>query len=111
MRSFALQCRPFSSSLKVAVSIDLASTIPAWESATHGSVSPGRFIPLAERIGLINGLTEWVIGEALDAQVGWRRVGTELPVSVNLSAKSLPDPELAGWILTRLDDGAFRPRA
>jgi EAL domain-containing protein (putative c-di-GMP-specific phosphodiesterase class I) len=67
-------------------------------------VSPGLFIPLAERIGIVDGLTAWVVGEALDAQARWRRTGIELPVSVNLSAKSLPDRELAGWILAQLDE-------
>ena len=75
-----------------------------WESSRHGNVSPGRFIPLAERLGLMNELTKWVVGEALDAQVRWRRAGIETPVSVNLSAKSLPFPELAGWILTQLGE-------
>jgi EAL domain-containing protein (putative c-di-GMP-specific phosphodiesterase class I) len=80
-----------------------AEALVRWDSHRHGSVPPGRFIPLAERIGLMDGLTKWVVCEALDAQVRWRRTGIELPVSVNLSAKSLPFPELAGWILTQLE--------
>ncbi len=75
-----------------------------WESPVRGSISPGRFIPLAERTGLIDRLTEWVVGEALDAQSRWRSKGIELPVSVNLSAKSLPSPELADWILAQVSD-------
>ena len=73
-----------------------------WVGVDRGAVSPGRFIPLAERIGLINELTRWVVGEALDAQVRWQRDGMDLPVSINLSAKSLPSSELAGWILEEL---------
>jgi len=73
-----------------------------WESPTHGNVAPGRFIPLAERTGLVDQLTTWVIGEALDAQVRRRARGLELPVSINLSAKNLSDPELAGRILAEL---------
>jgi diguanylate cyclase len=65
-----------------------------WTSPTHGSVRPDVFIPLAERTGLIDRLTDWVLGEALDAQVRWRRVGLHLPVSVNVSAGSLSDPAL-----------------
>jgi EAL domain-containing protein (putative c-di-GMP-specific phosphodiesterase class I)/GGDEF domain-containing protein len=74
-----------------------------WSSPTRGSVAPGRFIPLAERTGLIHRLTEWVVVEALDAQERWRSSGLELPVSVNLSAKSFADPGLALWILEQLD--------
>ena len=39
-----------------------------WNSPRLGSVSPGRFIVLAERTGLIEQLTWWVVAEALNAQ-------------------------------------------
>jgi EAL domain-containing protein (putative c-di-GMP-specific phosphodiesterase class I) len=74
-----------------------------WDSLEHGRVPPGRFIPLAERTGLIDRLTRWVVAEALDAQLRWREQGLEVVVSVNLSAKSLSVPDLAGWILDQLD--------
>jgi EAL domain-containing protein (putative c-di-GMP-specific phosphodiesterase class I) len=70
-----------------------------WDSPVHGRVPPGRFVTLAERSGLIDGLTEWVVQEALDAQARWRQDGIDLSVSVNLSAKCLPTPGLADWIL------------
>ena len=73
-----------------------------WSSPVHGAVSPGRFIPLAERTGLVDRLTRWVVAEALDAQVRWRASGVELPVSVNVSPKSLPVPDLARWIMDEL---------
>ncbi len=97
-----------------------------WDSPVHGSVSPGRFVPLAERTGLIDRLTRWVMIEALDAQVRWREVGLELPVSVNVSPKSLPVPDLARWVIDELEvrglpascphrggdrDGGLRPGA
>jgi EAL domain-containing protein (putative c-di-GMP-specific phosphodiesterase class I)/GGDEF domain-containing protein len=73
-----------------------------WQSPAHGPVSPGRFIPLAERTGLIDRLTHWVVAEALDAQLRWQRQGVEVPVSVNVSAKNLPGPDLCDWILEQL---------
>ncbi|MGH9101887.1 MAG: putative bifunctional diguanylate cyclase/phosphodiesterase [Acidimicrobiales bacterium] len=82
-----------------------------WDSPTRGQVSPGHFVPLAERTGLIDRLTEWVLGEALDAQVRWRRAGLELPVSVNLSAKSLANPDLPSWILSMLDGRRLPPES
>ena len=75
-----------------------------WHSPTHGNVPPGRFIVLAERTGLIDRLTQWVVGEALDAQVRWRRQGLVLPVSLNLSAKTLRLPDLSRWIVSELSD-------
>lgn len=73
-----------------------------WSSPVHGPVPPDRFIPLAERTGLVDRLGEFVLAEALDAQVRWRRVGLQLPVSVNVSAVSLAAPDLPAKILGEL---------
>jgi EAL domain-containing protein (putative c-di-GMP-specific phosphodiesterase class I) len=73
-----------------------------WNHPTRGFVSPGEFIPLAERTGLIDRLTEWVLDQALDAQVRWRALGFEVPVSVNVSARSLTRPDLSALILEAL---------
>ena len=81
-----------------------------WDSPQHGSVPPGTFIPLAEKTGLIDRITEWVLVEALDAQMRWRSGGLELPVSVNLSAKNLTRPDLAEWILAELAARGLSPR-
>jgi len=86
-----------------------AEALLRWTSDAVGSVPPGTFVPLAERTGLIDRLTEWVLGEALDAQVRWRRMGLTVPVSVNLSATSLTVPELADWILSELQARRLPP--
>lgn len=80
-----------------------------WDSPRHGSVPPGRFILLAERTGLVDRLTDWVIAEALDAQVRWRAGGLALPVSVNLSAKTLTKPDLSAAIAGELERRALPP--
>ena len=73
-----------------------------WKNPARGMVPPDRFIVLAERTGLIDRLTDWVVGEALDAQVRWRAAGIEIPVSVNVSAASLARPDLPDWVLHEL---------
>jgi EAL domain-containing protein (putative c-di-GMP-specific phosphodiesterase class I)/GGDEF domain-containing protein len=82
-----------------------------WDNPVHGKVPPGRFIVLAERTGLIDRLTEWVMAQALDAQVRWRRQGIEIPVSVNLSAKTLAWPELPVWVQAQLEERELPPSA
>jgi len=74
-----------------------------WRHPRLGVIAPSEFIPLAERSGLIKPLTEWVVGEALRERLAWARYGIPAPVSVNLSAWSLHDPELASMI-----DGLLR---
>ena len=82
-----------------------------WESPLHGRVRPDRFITLAERTGLIEKITQWAFGEALDAQRRWCTLGIDLPVSVNLSAQSLTWPGLAEWITSMLSDRGLDPRS
>jgi diguanylate cyclase (GGDEF)-like protein/PAS domain S-box-containing protein len=48
-------------------------------------VPPGKFIPLAERTGLIAPLSDWVIAEACRQSRAWQGRGLELPISVNFS--------------------------
>jgi EAL domain-containing protein (putative c-di-GMP-specific phosphodiesterase class I)/GGDEF domain-containing protein len=86
-----------------------AEALLRWNSPVHGLVSPARFIPLAERTGLIDRLTEWVMREALDAQVRWREAGLDVPVSVNVSPRSLPMPGLASSILDLLAERDLPP--
>lgn len=80
-----------------------------WKSHSRGDVSPGRFIPLAERTGLINRLTEWVLPQALDTQVRWRRQGLDLSISVNLSPVTMTREDLAESVLDELRQRALPP--
>ncbi len=82
-----------------------------WESPRYGSVSPGRFIPLAERTGLIDRLTDWVLREALDAQVRWRGIGVDISVSVNVSPLSLRSVDFADRVAAELDHRMLPPSA
>jgi EAL domain-containing protein (putative c-di-GMP-specific phosphodiesterase class I)/GGDEF domain-containing protein len=79
-----------------------AEALLRWKSPTRGVVPPGLFIPLAERTGLINRLTEWVLPEALNAQVRWRRQGLNISTSVNLSPITMARQDLAESVLEEL---------
>jgi diguanylate cyclase (GGDEF)-like protein/PAS domain S-box-containing protein len=65
-----------------------------WTHATRGPISPDRFIPLAERSGLIGALTRCVLEKAIAQAAEWRRAGIDLQVAVNLSVHDLLDREL-----------------
>jgi predicted signal transduction protein with EAL and GGDEF domain len=82
-----------------------------WDRPGHGPVSPATFIPLAERIGMVDRLTDWVLNEALDAQLRWRAADVRLSSSVNFSALSLSDPELSDRILDALRSRGLPPDA
>jgi len=63
-----------------------AEALLRWHHATLGNISPARFIPLAERSGLIVPIGDWVLQEACAQAQRWRRAGwTDLTISVNVS--------------------------
>jgi EAL domain-containing protein (putative c-di-GMP-specific phosphodiesterase class I) len=69
-----------------------------WDDAELGTVSPAEFIPVAERFGLIDGLTEWALRTALKQWAAWRDQGITLNLSVNVSALNLRDLFLPDYI-------------
>jgi diguanylate cyclase (GGDEF)-like protein/PAS domain S-box-containing protein len=58
-----------------------------WHHPERGLIGPGEFIPLAERTGAIQRISEWVIEEACRQSRAWQRGGLGLYVSVNLPAR------------------------
>jgi diguanylate cyclase (GGDEF)-like protein len=64
-----------------------------WVHPVQGLMGPDQFIPLAELTGLIDPLTSWVLDHALEQCRRWKDAGTDLCVSVNLSARNLHHDE------------------
>ena len=63
-----------------------AEALIRWRHAEMGAISPVRFIPLAERSGLIIPIGEWVLQEACTQAQRWRAAGwTDVTISVNVS--------------------------
>ncbi|MBI4983785.1 MAG: EAL domain-containing protein [Rhodocyclales bacterium] len=66
-----------------------------WRHPQRGLVSPADFIPIAEEIGIIDGIGDWVIDEACRQMQAWRQRGLgELSLSINLSAGQFLDKHL-----------------
>jgi EAL domain-containing protein (putative c-di-GMP-specific phosphodiesterase class I) len=63
-----------------------------WQHPRRGLVSPLEFVPFAEKTGLIQPLTKWVLASALRQCVAWHREGHAIPVSINISMRDLVDP-------------------
>jgi EAL domain-containing protein (putative c-di-GMP-specific phosphodiesterase class I) len=62
-----------------------------WHHARFGSVEPEVFIPLAERYGSIDALTEWVLRAGLAQWRSWSEQGVKANIAFNISALSLRD--------------------
>ena len=70
-----------------------------WRHPERGLVAPGEFIPLAEEIGLIAPLGEWVLRTACTEAMRWPG---ELKVAVNLSPAQFRSRGVVNAVLTAL---------
>ena len=69
-------------------SVSSAEALLRWNHPERGVIPPAEFIGIAERSGLINPVTEWVIENALRQITHWRKLGVDVKVAVNISAKT-----------------------
>ncbi len=74
-----------------------------WEHASRGSISPTDFIPLAEELGIIHELGNWVVDQVLELQNSWAG-NTGLPqVSINCSPLQFEhDVDVKPWLQNAL---------
>ena len=81
-----------------------------WHSEEFGSIPPSLFIPLAEEIGLISTLGEFVIERACAELAAWRAAGlTDVTMAVNLSAAQLARGDISGYLFETLARHAIAP--
>jgi diguanylate cyclase (GGDEF)-like protein/PAS domain S-box-containing protein len=71
-----------------------AEALVRWQHPERGLLYPDLFLPLAEEIGMMDRLTDWVLRVAIRQVKRWNRNGTTLRVAVNLSAQDLRDGRL-----------------
>lgn len=62
-----------------------------WIHPAHGAIDPGSFVPLAERFGLVDALTDWLVRTGLRQWVRWQDQGLRTNIAFNVSAISLRD--------------------
>jgi diguanylate cyclase (GGDEF)-like protein/PAS domain S-box-containing protein len=77
-----------------------------WNHPQRGLVSPGEFIPLAEEIGFIVPMGEWVIREACATAAGWPG---DASVAINISAVQFRNPGLMQVIVGALASSGLHP--
>lgn len=111
----ALQAPEFLADLRVVYQpiIDLqtgcilsAEALARWTDKSLGEVPPAEFIPIAEQLSLIGGISDHVLGKAFGEALTW---APSIRLSVNLSAVQLSAPSFADELLRRLLSENFPP--
>lgn len=87
--------------------ITAVECLARWHSPVLGQVSPGDFIPIAERSGFINSLTLSLMEKAIQAAQAWP---ADLKLSFNLSASNLSSRGFVTDFLKLLAQHAFDPK-
>jgi diguanylate cyclase (GGDEF)-like protein len=74
-----------------------------WQHPVRGVVGPAEFVPILEDTGMINSIGAWVLRQACSSCAAWRRAGSDLTISVNVSMRQLEADSLIADI-----EGALR---
>lgn len=65
-----------------------------WQHPAQGLLPPTKFIPVAEEMGLISQIGEWVLYTACGQAQSWLKQGFEIQMSVNVSGRQFQQPNL-----------------
>lgn len=88
-----------------------AEALIRWNSSELGFIAPSEFIPLAEYLGLINPIGNYVLKTACEACKSWNDNGhPEYKVNVNLSVIQLLQPDIVEIVAQTLEETGINPR-
>jgi diguanylate cyclase (GGDEF)-like protein/PAS domain S-box-containing protein len=80
-----------------------------WIEPDGTMVPPLEFIPLAEELGLIERIGDWVVREIAYQMQAWRELGIDLEIGFNLSPRQFWQPDLAQRIVGEITAAGSDP--
>ena len=90
--------------------ITSAEALLRWQHPVRGHVSPAVFIPLAEELGLIDAIGDWVIAQSCRQLQHWQSEALKLQqLAVNVSSRQFKQPDFADRILSWLAAAELSP--
>jgi diguanylate cyclase (GGDEF)-like protein/PAS domain S-box-containing protein len=81
-----------------------------WREPNGGLLPPGEFIPIAEEMGLIEAIGDWVLEELCRQDQMWRAAGLEVDLAFNLSPRQLWSTQLSDMLLAHLRAADIAPQ-
>lgn len=86
--------------------ISRCEALSRWEHKTYGAVPPGEYIPLAEEMGIVPLITEFMLDAACRDCATWPEA---IGVSVNLSALDLRNRDIVKLVRNALERSGLDP--
>ncbi len=87
-----------------------AEALLRWNHPERGMVSPAQFIPLAEEIGMILPIGDWVLEQACQQLKKWEREPAmrDIRLAVNISARQLSQPYFVELVKETIEQSGIR---
>lgn len=91
--------------------IQCAEALIRWYDPDNGYISPDEFIPLAEKTGLIEPITKWMIVKVCEQLKAWKiQDRTVCPISVNISPLNFANPSFVHFVKETIDQYIVSPK-
>lgn len=88
-----------------------AEALLRWHNRYLGVVSPEQFIPLAEELGLIRPIGEWLLGAACREALSWQSMGLgEIGIAVNISPRQFQQGDILAIVERALSETGLPAR-
>jgi diguanylate cyclase (GGDEF)-like protein len=89
-----------------------AEALLRWLHPELGLLSPGDFIPLAEVLGLIMPIGQWVLNASCEQLREWHDTGyPDFRVAVNVSTRQFQQPDFVGGVIQALEGSGISPES
>jgi EAL domain-containing protein (putative c-di-GMP-specific phosphodiesterase class I) len=90
--------------------IDSVEALVRWQHPQRGLLYPDAFIELAEKTGLIIGLTDCVVDLAIAQLKRWLDQGLELSVAINISPQNITNLEMPDKLVSKINKAGLEPK-
>lgn len=88
-----------------------AEALVRWNHPAKGAMLPEEFIPVAEEMGIVNSIGDWILQKAFRQTVEWHKGGYDhLFIAVNLSSSQFMREDLEAVLEAALEESGLPPR-
>jgi diguanylate cyclase (GGDEF)-like protein len=81
-----------------------------WRHPQAGILAPSEFLDVAEGAGMLDALTDSLLGQCLDHLADWHRSGQMIRLSLNVSPRTMRDVRFVDRVRAALDKAGIEPR-